>query len=155
MDAEPIKPLPSRPRALRQRSQSAINKPAASTDPSAADSDGSKRSSLKHRQAHSHHHIQHNPKRFTKDILGLHNGHSFAELSKQSSRISESPVLATTSSTNESGKASVAGHNLDSAVQSQLDGSGVVQLSDGEVERMVLREQWRNKARQRYASAAI
>jgi chromosome segregation ATPase len=135
MDAESVKPLLNRPRVLRQRSQSAV------TPTDAVDSDTSKRSSLKHRQTHSHHHIPHHPKRFAKDILGLQNEHSLADLSKQTSRISESSRdVAAQQQVNESRKASTVGYNPDGAAQSSLDGD--------EVERMVWKEQWKNKARQ-------
>jgi hypothetical protein len=109
-----------------------------------------------HRHTHSHHHIPHHPKRFAKDILGFQNGHSFAELSKQSSRISEASEAAVAaaaagSSVNESRKGSVAGYNLDGAVQSKLEDGGLGGSNAEEAERMVMREQWKNKARQRYS----
>ena len=148
-----LKPLPARPRALRQRSQSAVTKP---SPDSAIDSDASKRSSVgvhRHRHTQSHHHIPHHPKRFVKDRLGLQNGSATAstpaELSKQTSRISEAPGVA--EGRKESQTPTPAPFGLDGAVASQL----VAGVDGEEVERLVLEEQWKNQKRQQELQSTL
>ncbi|KIW07625.1 uncharacterized protein PV09_01572 [Verruconis gallopava] len=148
MNADAQKSLATRPRVLRQRSQSAVTKVSPLADAlTAADSDASKKSSVKHRHAHSHHHIPHHPKRFAKDFLGLQNGHSFTELSKQSSRVSVAPEqVASTGNKelNDSRKGSIAGNNVDGTVVLTVDNG----ISGEEAERLFLQEYWKNKARE-------
>lgn len=132
-----LKPLP-RPRALRQRSHSAITKPSHAPEP-AADSDASIKKPSKHRHTQSHHHIPHHPKRFVKDrLLNSNVNSSRSELSKQVSRVSDVPPTSTGTDSRK-GSQSQSPFGLDGASQSYP--------ATEDIDRAVLEEQWKNQKR--------